>query len=317
MVDYYSFEDVMEELELSEEEIKRMVSEGELRAFRDENKMKFKKEDVESIKKERITEPTVILPQEEDKKKPPIPAETSIDLEMPKVKDKSPGAQITPVTSRTDTFPTDTLKLGDTTGLELGASDTFIEEIDTSLETAPITKLGEGIDTTGMVTETVSVPPPLTFMPPAMPVAPEQPKIKAKLTKVKKSPDVITVPPAVEAEIERRRAHPIWTIIIFLAFITCFLIFPFFFDLMRQETGRADVPMKLTGDNALWHLKEHFYNDPEWTAKIKKKYPDPILPQMEYIKDRYSEPAFFKPDEALPRTIVGPERPPTPPPENK
>ena len=62
MVDYFSFEDVMSELELGEEELKRMVSEGELRAFRDENKMKFKKEDVESLKKGRITEPTIILP---------------------------------------------------------------------------------------------------------------------------------------------------------------------------------------------------------------------------------------------------------------
>ena len=42
MGDYFGFEDVMSELELGEEELKRMVSEGELRAFRDENKMKFK-----------------------------------------------------------------------------------------------------------------------------------------------------------------------------------------------------------------------------------------------------------------------------------
>ena len=62
MADYFSFEDVMGELELSEEDLKRMVSEGELRAFRDENKMKFKREDVENLKKGRITEPTIILP---------------------------------------------------------------------------------------------------------------------------------------------------------------------------------------------------------------------------------------------------------------
>ena len=61
-MDYFSCEDVMKELELGEEELKRMVSEGELRAFRDENKMKFKKEDVESLRKGRITEPTIILP---------------------------------------------------------------------------------------------------------------------------------------------------------------------------------------------------------------------------------------------------------------
>lgn len=62
MADYFSFEDVLSELSLDEDELKRMVSEGELRAFRDENKMKFRKDDVESLKKGRVTEPTIILP---------------------------------------------------------------------------------------------------------------------------------------------------------------------------------------------------------------------------------------------------------------
>src|SRR5436190_22866395 len=62
MADYFSFEDVLSELQLDEDELKRMVSEGELRAFRDENKMKFRKDDVESLKKGRVTEPTIILP---------------------------------------------------------------------------------------------------------------------------------------------------------------------------------------------------------------------------------------------------------------
>ncbi|MCE9582863.1 MAG: hypothetical protein K8T20_10245 [Planctomycetes bacterium] len=62
MADYFSFEDVLGELALDEDELKRMVSEGELRAFRDENKMKFRKDDVESLKKGRVTEPTIILP---------------------------------------------------------------------------------------------------------------------------------------------------------------------------------------------------------------------------------------------------------------
>jgi len=62
MADYFSFEDVLSELQLDEDELKRMVSEGELRAFRDENKMKFRRDDVESLKKGRVTEPTIILP---------------------------------------------------------------------------------------------------------------------------------------------------------------------------------------------------------------------------------------------------------------
>ncbi len=64
MVDYFSFEDVQNELHLDEDELKRMVSEGELRAFRDENKMKFRKDDVEGLRKGKGTEPTIVLPGE-------------------------------------------------------------------------------------------------------------------------------------------------------------------------------------------------------------------------------------------------------------
>lgn len=62
MADYFSFEDVLNQLQLDEDELKRMVSEGELRAFRDDNKMIFRKDDVDSMKKGRITEPTIVLP---------------------------------------------------------------------------------------------------------------------------------------------------------------------------------------------------------------------------------------------------------------
>ena len=62
MADYFSFDEVLGELDLSEDDLKRMVSEGELRAFRDENKMKFKREDVQHLRKGHVSEPTIILP---------------------------------------------------------------------------------------------------------------------------------------------------------------------------------------------------------------------------------------------------------------
>jgi hypothetical protein len=65
MVDYFNFDEVMGELEVSEEELRRMVSEGELRAFRSENKMKFRKEDVEVLQKGKESEPTIILPTDD------------------------------------------------------------------------------------------------------------------------------------------------------------------------------------------------------------------------------------------------------------
>ncbi len=60
-VEYMSFEDVLHELQIDEEELKKLVSQGELRGFRDGMSMKFKKEDVFNLKKGRETEPTIIL----------------------------------------------------------------------------------------------------------------------------------------------------------------------------------------------------------------------------------------------------------------
>lgn len=73
MADYFSFDDVVNELKVSEDDLKRMVSEGEIRAFRSDNKMKFRKEDIEQIRKGKTAEPTIILPASDS-------AETSTDL---------------------------------------------------------------------------------------------------------------------------------------------------------------------------------------------------------------------------------------------
>lgn len=48
--EYYSFEEVLKDLKLEENELKRLVSAGEIRAFRDKNTMRFKAEDVARLK---------------------------------------------------------------------------------------------------------------------------------------------------------------------------------------------------------------------------------------------------------------------------
>ncbi|SVC80851.1 uncharacterized protein METZ01_LOCUS333705, partial [marine metagenome] len=153
MGDYFGFEDVMSELELGEEELKRMVSEGELRAFRDENKMKFKKEDVDSLKKGRITEPTIILPSTPSDE--PI-EETSLDLDignetaaLAAAESSDTGLDFsddlgTDVSESSDLSPFDTdddLLVTEATGSEIGSdtTETFIEEdSETGLGTEPI-----------------------------------------------------------------------------------------------------------------------------------------------------------------------------------
>ncbi len=65
--DFYSFEKVLRELHLQEEELKKLVSEGEIRAFRDDDKMKFKKEDIERFKSSKTARdlPTIESPSSE------------------------------------------------------------------------------------------------------------------------------------------------------------------------------------------------------------------------------------------------------------
>ena len=48
--EYYSFEEVLKDLKLEENELKRLVSAGEIRAFRDKNTMRFKAEDVARLR---------------------------------------------------------------------------------------------------------------------------------------------------------------------------------------------------------------------------------------------------------------------------
>ena len=47
--DFVSFEKALRDLKLQSEELKKLVSEGEIRAFRDGQSMKFKREDVETL----------------------------------------------------------------------------------------------------------------------------------------------------------------------------------------------------------------------------------------------------------------------------
>ena len=50
--EFYSFEEALDELRLKEEELKRLVSEGEIRAFRDGDTMKLRRQDVENLRAE-------------------------------------------------------------------------------------------------------------------------------------------------------------------------------------------------------------------------------------------------------------------------
>lgn len=50
--DTFSFQEALNELHLEEEELKRLVSEGEIRAFRDGDNMRLRREDIENLRAE-------------------------------------------------------------------------------------------------------------------------------------------------------------------------------------------------------------------------------------------------------------------------
>ena len=50
--EFYSFDEALKQLRLKEDELKRLVSEGEIRAFREGETMKLRRSDVESLRSE-------------------------------------------------------------------------------------------------------------------------------------------------------------------------------------------------------------------------------------------------------------------------
>ena len=50
--EFFSFDEALHELRLKEEELKRLVSEGEIRAFRDGETMKLRRADVDNLRTE-------------------------------------------------------------------------------------------------------------------------------------------------------------------------------------------------------------------------------------------------------------------------
>jgi hypothetical protein len=125
-MEYYSFEKVLRELQMEEDELKRLVSEGEIRAFRDEDKMKFRKSDIDGLKKGRMTEPTIILPSGESE-------EYSEDSEVVLVEDDTSETLLDiedlDSGSSSTSVPNMDLAFSDAVSSSSAASETITEEL--------------------------------------------------------------------------------------------------------------------------------------------------------------------------------------------
>ena len=47
--EFYTFDEVLNQLDIDEQKLKRLVSEGEIRAFREGDEMKFKRSDIDTL----------------------------------------------------------------------------------------------------------------------------------------------------------------------------------------------------------------------------------------------------------------------------
>ena len=157
MSEYLSFEEVLGELNISEEDLKRMVSEGELRAFRDENKMKFRTDDVKSIKGGgRPSEPTVVFDGGEGApddggtildldsgEMPAVPQETAVPEldfggggEAPAAGESSDTGETTGITQEMVFEDSDALKVQQDSSDQAGGGESGETFVDESSDTA-------------------------------------------------------------------------------------------------------------------------------------------------------------------------------------
>lgn len=312
--DYYSFEDVLNELNVDEDELKRMVSEGELRAFRSENKMKFKAEDVENLKKGRVSEPTVILPSTPT---PPsgIPAvdETALELDLENELGSLKAAEDKPTEELVPRAPAG----GGEEALvfeEPGAGgvptesaiptkapdETFAEEEEISI--GPDTEPLKFADEPEAVSDEVTVEAPVAQ---EEVVAPRRGRAAARRAAA------APVPAYVEEQIEKRRAHWVWTVITTVTFLTTVAYGLVMYDFMRVASGKVENPSKLTHGVVKWTLR-HFWEDDIWKQFHIDKFPladpqgdihDPqnrLHPPFHKFHRDYNDMSFYEPRKAIP-----------------
>lgn len=236
--EFYSFDDVLAELKVNEDELNKMVSEGELRAFRDDEVINFKKEDIDNLKKGKITEPTVPLSSEEllgpvesvDKEalveetvsvteEVPFADEdiTITDLEEEKPLEIDAEDQKTFVEGETGavTIPLETKE----------SEATFVEEAPPEVA-EPIAKQAAEI--------VVEKPPDEQLLPPAPKPAP--PDVKPRPSRVR--PLAV---PILEVKIQ-----PIYIVLIGVTFLVLLFVGSLLSDTFRISTGRANSPVGIT-----------------------------------------------------------------------
>jgi hypothetical protein len=147
------FTQALAELQMSESELQNLIARGDLRAFRSAGTMKFRRADVDKLKQERATEPTIIIPAADASQLAFGGGGTKLNLDVPQDLgvDES-AATVVPETTPGGAAPT----------VDLGSSGSGTEEIvfeDSDLDIMPLADASAATaDVTVAAEEPVTVP---------------------------------------------------------------------------------------------------------------------------------------------------------------
>lgn len=299
---FMSFDDVMKELNVDAEELKRMISEGQLPAWRSEGKFKMKKDDIDNLKKGKLNEPTVILPSAPgggtlniDEELSALGGETT-DMAQPtaggdEVVEESPGDQGVQVGGAHETeefvLEDDTAQ-GEATG-EKGSDETFVEE---PLGESPPVDVGEeanaDVDADATIAEGVV-----------------EETAPAVITRKRRAMAPQMTPDQMEELLDKQKAHPAWTVVAFFFTLVTLATALVAFDLVTMSSAKVDQPAAMTKGVVRWIVGDIYWKDEKWKQDINGRWPEagtakPDSYQTPFATN-YDGVTFEKPDWPTPK----------------
>lgn len=267
---FMSFDDVMKELNVDAEELKRMISEGQIPAWRSEGKFKMKKEDIDNLKKGKLNEPTVILPSA------PAGGTLNIDEELSAL-----GGETTDMAQPTAGEELVEASPGDA-GAQVGSAhetEEFVLEEDTAQTEASGEK---ALDET-FVEEPVGESPPVNVGEEATADVNADATITEGVVE-ETAPAVITrkrramapqmTPEQMEEILDKQKAHPAWTVVAFFLTLVTLATALVVFDLVTMSSAKVDQPSAMTKGIVRWIVGDIYWKDEKWKADINSRWPE-------------------------------------------
>jgi excisionase family DNA binding protein len=212
--DFYTFDEVLRVLQIDEDELKRLISQGELRGIRDGAQIKFRKADVDRLRTMRESEPTIILTDSDAELA--VPSEDKLVIEDTHERETVAGVEI----FETEELPT-LMKEEETAATAMPGEETVVD-MRRVTPAAPVRAPGERPppkETTKIGVPTAAAPIEEYEM--AAPTRAESGRISrsAKLRAM---------------QVKRRAPHTVWTFLLFAAMVLILLNMPFVLNTMRN-----------------------------------------------------------------------------------